>query len=155
MRMISVWFFVLGMTVSAAGQSPQLASEHAELTGACKRVRGHAQRIVEEASQSALNQDIAKAHAAEVASSLKTMEQRLKNSRKLLTAKQVQLVAKEHDALEAVCASLQELCARIEEELGRADPDRIQIRNWAVELRKQMGEGNQTHAQLKKKLNIR
>ncbi len=142
---------------SAHSQSPQarLAAEHSELTSACKRVRGHAQRIAEEASQTSLNRDIARAHAAEVSASLRTMEQLLRSSRKLLSPEQSRLVAREYAGLDSTCASLQTLIGEIEKELDKDEPNEARVRKWANDLRRQMTEGYQLHTQVKQKLNIR
>jgi len=151
-----VTFFAAALCCSVLGaQSQQLVQEHSLLTKDCKRVRGHAQGIFKEASQSTLNKDVALAHASEVSKSLKEMEARLKRSKELLTPDQTDRVSKECGALEGLCMELQETVSEIEKELAKEKPDRIKVRNLSKDVRDKMRHGSDQHDLLKRKLGIK
>ena len=146
---------LLSLPTLVFSQSEQLIAEHAALTSDCKSVRGHAQGIVSEASQSELNRDVALAQAQEVSKALESMADRLASTKKLLTATQSKSVASQYKTLEALCDDLRKECASIEKELSKAHPDRIKVRNMAVDLRIKMKNGSAEHDLIKKKLGIR
>ncbi len=150
-----LFFSLLCVTSLASAQSEKLIAEHAALTSDCKAVRGHAQGIVSETSQSTLNRDVARAQAQEVAKALDSMGDRLAETKKLLTSDQLKSVAALYKTLEALCDELKGECADIEKELAKANPDRIKVRNMAVDLRTKMKNGSAEHDLMKKKLGIR
>jgi len=145
---------LLSVTTMAFAQRDKLVAEHSALTADCKAVRGHAQGIVTEASQSELNRDVSLAQAHEVAKALESMEKRLATTKKLLTPEQLNSVASHHKVLEDLCSNLQKQTGDMVKELEKANPDRIKVRNMAVELRTQMKNGAAEHDLLKKKLGI-
>ena len=149
--------FILLLCFPALGyaQSDKLIAEHASLTSDCKAVRGHAQGIVSEASQGELNRDVTLAQAQEVAKALQSMEKRLANTKKLLTADQLKSVQAHYASLEGLCEGLQAEIGDILTELAKSKPDRIKVRNLAVDLRTKMKNGSAEHDLMKKKLGIR
>lgn len=138
----------------AFAQDPKLVAEHAALTSECKAVRGHAQGIVTEASQSELNKDVTLAQAQEVTKALRAMEGSLATTKKLLSATQLKSVAGYYTTLEELCRELQKQNSAIITELQKPAPDRIKVRNLAVDLRTKMKSGAAEHDQMKKKLGI-
>lgn len=151
----SLLIFLLCLSTLAFAQSEKLIAEHAALTSDCKAVRGHAQGIVSEASQSELNRDVTLAQANEVAKALESMEERLATSKKILSADQLKSVAGHYSALEKLCSDLQDQIGIIIGELEKSKPDQIKVRNLAVDLRTKMKTGSAEHDLLKKKLGIR
>jgi uncharacterized protein (UPF0335 family) len=138
----------------AFAQSNKLLAEHSALTSDCKSVRGHAQGIVSEASQSELNRDVALAQAEEVEKALKSMKERLETTKDLLSPEQLKSVANNYKVLEGLCADLQQEIGDILVELHKDKPDRIKVRNMAVDLRTKMKNGSAEHDLIKKKLGI-
>jgi len=149
-------FFTLLMCggAFAFAQDPKLVAEHAALTSDCKAVRGHAQGIVTEASQSELNRDVTLAQAQEVAKALRAMEGSLATSKKMLTSAQLKTVSGHYTMLEGLCTELQKQTSAIVAELQKPTPDRIKVRNMAVDLRTRMKNGAAEHDQMKQKLGI-
>jgi len=139
----------------AFAQDPNLVAEHAALTSDCKAVRGHAQGIVTEASQSELNKDVTLAQAQEVVKALRSMEGRLASTKKMLTSSQLKTVATHYATLEALCTELQKQTGAIVSELQKSEPDKIKVRNMAVDLRTKMKNGAAEHDQMKAKLGIK
>ena len=150
-----ILIILLWSTTLAFGQSEKLTAEHAALTSDCKSVRGHAQGIVSESSQSELNRDIALAQANEVTKALESMEKHLATTKKLLTPDQLKALAGHYDFLEELCADLHEQIGEIVAELEKSKPDKIKVRNLAVSLRTKMKNGSAEHDLIKKKLGIR
>lgn len=136
-------------------QNPKLVAEHAALTSDCKAVRGHAQGIVAEASQEELNKDVTLAQAQEVTKALRSMEARLATSKNMLSSSQLKTVATHYATLEALCTELQKQASAIVNELQKSAPDRIKVRNMAVDLRTKMKSGAAEHDQMKAKLGIK
>jgi hypothetical protein len=148
---------VVAVTVLVAGSAfaqSKLANEHDKLTSDCKSVRGHAHRIVEEASVMDLNVDVARAHAGQVVKSLQSMEERLRTAKTIMTAAQQKQVAAEQKLLEEACKRLQAVTKKIEAELSNDAPDRLQIRKWAMEMRDEMTKSSEIHRAMKKKLGL-
>ncbi|MEP0822850.1 MAG: hypothetical protein HRF44_08365 [Ignavibacterium sp.] len=145
----------LGATATLVfAQSPDLAGLHSSLTTDCKSIRGHAARIVAEASESELNVDVARAHLNQVARYQEEMEKHLNSARSLLSPVQRKAVEAEHKALERVCSTVKELVGRMENEFAMARPDRRTIRELALKMRNEMTYGKDVHDLLKKKLGI-
>lgn len=145
----------LGVTASLVfAQSPDLAGIHSGLTTDCKSIRGHAARIVAEASKSELNVDVARAHLDQVAHYQKEMENHLKSAHALLDTTQRTSLETEHKALERVCLAVKDLVENIRKEFAKAKPDRHAIRELAVKMRNEMTYGKDVHDLLKKKLGI-
>ncbi|MBI4419143.1 MAG: hypothetical protein HY563_10225 [Ignavibacteriales bacterium] len=154
MKLIS-FSLTLGLSVSLlSAQSSDLASLHSSLTTACKSIRGHAGRIVAEASETELNKDVAQAHLREVAHYQEEMEENLKSAQPLLTATQRKATDAEHKALEKVCETVKDLIRKLEKEFAAAKPERRAIRELATKMRNEMTYGKEVHDQLKKKLGI-
>jgi uncharacterized protein YpuA (DUF1002 family) len=154
MKLIS-FSLTLGLSVSLlSAQSSDLASLHSSLTTACKSIRGHAGRIVAEASEAELNKDVAQAHLREVAHYQEEMEENLKSAQPLLTAAQRKATDAEHKALEKVCETVKDLVRKLEKEFTAAKPERRAIRELATKMRNEMTYGKEVHDQLKKKLGI-
>lgn len=135
-------------------QSPDLASLHSSLTTDCKSIRGHAARIVAEASETEMNTDVALAHLREVMRYQTGMEQHLKSSHALLTTSQRKAVEAEQKALETICATIKDLAGKAEKEFAGAAADRRAIRGLATTMRNEMTRGKDIHDLLKKKLGI-
>ena len=150
-----ILIILLCLSTIAFAQSERLIAEHAALTSDCKAVRGHAQGIVSEASQSELNRDVTLAQAQEVAKALDSMEEKLASTKKLLSADQLKMVASQYSTLEKLCSDLQDQIGDIINELEKGKPDRIKVRNLAVDLRIKMKNGSAEHDLMKKKLGIR
>lgn len=154
MKLFSL-FFVCGVTASLVfAQSSDLAGLHSSLTTDCKSIRGHAARIVAEASESQFNVDVARAHLGQVARYQEKMEEHLKAARELLTPAQQNTFDTEHKALERVCSTVKDLVETMEKEFSVAKPDRRVIRELAVKMRNEMTRGKDIHDLLKKKLGI-
>lgn len=155
MRLSVCIVFAFLVVVSTSAQVSELAQQHALLTSDCKAIRGHAKRIVEEASASELNTSVASAHCGEVAKALSSMEKRLQGTKKLLDANQAKSVAAEYTALEKLCQRLKQLSRQIEQELAKDQPDRFLVRKLAYDLRNEMTSGSEIHETMKKKLGVR
>jgi hypothetical protein len=56
--------------------------------------------------------------------------------------------------LDSICAALQREIGDIIRELKKPTPDRIKVRNMAVDLRAKMKDGSLEHEQITKKLGI-
>jgi hypothetical protein len=138
----------------ASAQNEKLTAEHAVLSSDCKAVRGHALGIVTEASQSTLNRDIALAQAEQVATALTGLEKRVATTKSLLSPDQLTAVASHYAVLDSICAALQREIVDIIRELKKPTPDRIKVRNMAVDLRATMKDGSLEHEQITKKLGI-
>ncbi len=151
-RICILFMFLPGLAIA---QAPELTQQQELLTRDCKNVRGHAGRVVEEASQSELNAALARAHAGEVIKNLRAMEQQLQSVRKLYTKEQLGLVGAEHASMEKTCATLKDLAGRLEEELKKENPDRLQTRKIAMELRAEMNKGYDVHQRMKKSLGMK
>lgn len=151
-RICILFMFLPGLAIA---QAPELTQQQELLTRDCKNVRGHAGRVVEEASQSELNAALARAHAGEVIKNLRAMEQQLQSVRKLYTKEQLGLVGAEQASMEKMCATLKDLAGRLEEELKKENPDRLQTRKIAMELRAEMNKGYDVHQRMKKSLGMK
>lgn len=155
MKLVGLFIgMLLGVEVAAA-QGSELAKEHNLLTTDCKAIRGHAKRIVEEASASELNVSVATAHCGEVGKFLGAMEKRLQTTKKLLNASQLKTTAEEYTALEQLCQKLKGLYTQLERELAKDNPDKFLVRKLALELRNAMTMGNEIHEKLKNKLGVK
>jgi transposase len=152
-----LWCIVLALLVveSTPAQRSELAQQHALLTSDCKAVRGHARRIVEEASASDLNTSVASAHCGEVVKALTSLEKRLQGTKKLLDANQAKSVAAEYAALEKLCQRLKHLSTQLEQELSKNQPDRFLVRKLALDLRNEMTSGSEIHENIKNKLGVK
>ncbi|HXG38120.1 MAG TPA: hypothetical protein VNL36_05045 [Bacteroidota bacterium] len=155
MRLSVCIVFALLVVVSTSAQVSELAQQHALLTSDCKAIRGHAKRIVEEASASELNTSVASAHCGEVVKALGSMEKRLQGTKKLLDANQAKSVAAEYTALEKLCQRLKQLSRQIEQELAKDQPDKFLVRKLAYDLRNEMTAGSEIHETMKKKLGVK
>lgn len=131
-----------------------LAGFHSTLTTDCRNIRGHASRIVAEASASELNKEVAQAHLAQVAKYHDQMDLTLKQSKKSLSAQQLKAVVAEYESLEKTCAAIGEFVRKLQAELAKDDPDRMSVREIASKLRTQMSAGYDVHERLKKKLGL-
>ncbi len=140
---------------TGAAQTTELAQQHGLLTTDCKAIRGHAKRIVEEASAPELNTSVAAAHLGEVNKSLASMEKRLQGTRKLLTQDRLKLVASEYATLEKICTNLKSFSEKIEKEIAKEKPDRLLVKKLAADLRSEMMNGSQVHEQVMSKLGIK
>lgn len=155
MSCLRVCFLVVFLPSLASAQPSELAQEQELLTRACKNVRGHAGRVVEETSQSELNTDLARAHAGEVVKNLRAMEQQLQSIRKLYTKEQLGRLGVDQASMEKTCDTLKDLAGRLEQELKKENPDRLQARKLAMELRAEMNKGYDVHQRMKKSLGMK
>jgi septal ring factor EnvC (AmiA/AmiB activator) len=155
MRLAWICGVLVVWAVQAQARQPSLTELHALLTEDCKNVRGHAGRVVAEASEPELNIDLAAAHTTEVSKNLRNMEQRLQAARKLLSADQLKRVREHQEYLEKLCGRLKDLTEKLEKELSKEKPDRIEVRRTASSLRAEMDRGRQEHALLKQKLGLK
>jgi hypothetical protein len=151
------WCIVLVLLVVATtpAQVSELAQQHAQLTSDCKAIRGHAKRIVEEASAAELNTSVASAHLGAAVKSLGSMEKRLQGTKKLLNADQRKLVSAEYSALEKLCSRLKLLSERLAQELAEQNPDRFAVRKLAFDIRSEMTTGSEIHEKIKNKLGLK
>lgn len=150
---ICILFVVLpGLAIA---QASKLTQQQELLTRDCKNVRGHAGRVVEETSQSELNAALARAHAGEVVKNLRAMEQQLQSVRKLYSKEQLARVGADQTSMEKTCNTLKDLAARLEQELKKENPDRLQARKIAMELRAEMNKGYDVHQRMKKSLGMK
>lgn len=136
-------------------QSTRLIELHNGLTNDCKNIRGHAGRIVAEASEPTLNKDVAEAHLKEVKRYLQSMEQQLKESKELLTPQQRKSVSAHYAVLEKTCTRLKEYTSSLEEEFARPRPDKNKIKALATDLRNEMTAGKEVHDRLKRDLGLK
>ncbi len=155
MRSLIVFVLALLIVSTSFSQGNPLAQEHALLVRDCKLIRGHAGRVVAEASESELNRDVALAHTEEIAKSLEAMEWRLEQSKKLLKPAQLKLVQQHHELLEKSCETMKKKCESLEKELNKSNPDRLTVRKLASELRKEMTTASGYHDALRAKLGIK
>ncbi|GEM_PF-1679819 len=153
--LITLISILLLLPEGAAAQKADLSQQIEQLTRDCKNIRGHAGRVVEEASQSELNKDLALAHAQEVVRNLELMERNLDETAKLLTNEQRKLVHQEHQSLKKTCERLKELSARLRTALSKEKPERLEVKKIAMDLRNEMSAGNEVHQRMKKKLGIK
>lgn len=136
-------------------QSARLIEGHTLLTNDCKNIRGHAGRIVAEASASTLNKDVAEAHLQEVVKYLQAMEKRLKDSKQLITPEQLKAVAPRYSSLEKTCLRLKKYSSGLQEEFANPHPDKSKIKSLATSLRNEMSSGKDVHDLLKRELGLR
>ncbi len=155
MRLLAYLLLALLFVAPTPAQVSELAQQHALLTSDCKAIRGHARRIVEEASATDLNTSVASAHCAEVVKALHSMEKRLQATKKLLNPKQAASVAAEYSALEKLCQRLKQQSAQLEQELAKDRPDKFLVRKLALDLRNEMSSGTEMHEKLKSKLGLK
>lgn len=155
MRTLRICFLFMFLPSLAIAQASELAQQQESLTRDCKNVRGHAGRVVEETSQPELNTDLARAHAGEVVKNLHAMEQRLQSVRKLYTKEQLVRVGANQTSMEKTCDTLKDLAGRLEQELKKENPDRLQARKIAMELRAEMNKGYDVHQKMKKSLGMK
>lgn len=155
MRTLRICFLFTFLPSLAIAQTSELAQQQESLTRDCKNVRGHAGRVVEETSQSELNTDLARAHAGEVAKNLRAMEQQLQSIRKLYTKEQLGRLGADQVFMEKTCDALKGLADRLEQELKKENPDRLQARKIAMELRAEMNKGYDVHQRMKKSLGMK
>jgi transposase len=155
MRLFGCFLLALLFAAPTPAQVSELAQQHALLTSDCKAVRGHARRIVEEASAADLNTSVAAAHCGEVVKALHSMEKRLQSTKKLLSPKQATSVAAEYAALEKLCQRLKRVSAQLEQELAKDQPDRFLVRKMALDLRNEMSTGSEIHEKIKSKLGVK
>lgn len=154
MKSIALIVFLFAFSLLTFAQDTDLARQHSLLTTDCKNIRGHAGRIVAEASERQLNRDVALAHLGEVAKFHELMEKQLVTSKKLLTAGDLKVVAAEYKSLEATCSAIGKLVEKLQKEFEKSEPDKLAIRDMAVKLRSEMSDGYDVHERLKKKLGI-
>ncbi len=155
MRFLACLLLALLVAAPTPAQVSDLAQQHALLTSDCKAIRGHARRIVEEASAADLNTSVAAAHCGEVVKALLSMEKRLQGTKKLLNPKQASSVAAEYAALEKLCQRLKQLSTQLEQELAKDRPDKFLVRKLALDLRNEMSTGTEIHDKLKSKLGLK
>jgi hypothetical protein len=153
--LITLVSILLLLPGAATAQKANLSRQLEQLTRDCKNIRGHAGRVVEEASQSELNKDLALAHAQEVVRNLELMERNLDATARLLTNEQHKLVRQEQESLEKTCERLKELSTRLRAALSKEKPDRLEVKKIAMELRNEMSAGNEVHQRMKKKLGMK
>jgi hypothetical protein len=152
----SIWLItLLGFIGVLRSQPARLIEEHTLLTNECKNIRGHAGRIVAEASEPVLNKDVAEAHLKEVLRYLRSMERRLKETKELLTPAQLKIVSPHYASLEKTCARLKEYTTKLEEEFARPRPEKGRIKSLATSLRNEMSVGKETHDRLKRDLGLK
>ncbi len=144
----------LGCFSIVAAQSPDLSRHHSILTTDCKSIRGHAGRIVAEASESSFNRDVAAAHLEQIESYHSEMRERLQVVRRLLSQPQWKQVEREYQSLETTCSILDGYISALKKEFGGENPDKDRIRELAVKLRSEMSGGYDVHERMKKKLGI-
>jgi len=152
-RFLSITLALL--SAPAFAQTPDLAGYHSILTVDCRNIRGHAARIVGEASEATLNKDVAEAHLAEVAKYHDQMETTLRDSKKALSARQLKAVKVEYASLEKICTNVGKLVERLQAEFSKDKPRQLTIRELASELRNEMTSGYRLHEIMKKKLGLR
>lgn len=155
MRLLGIVGALVAWFAVAEAQPSNLAEEHSLLVKDCKNIRGHAGRVVEEASQSDLNRDVAHAHAEEVVKYLRQMEGRLATTKKMLKKEQLVRVTSHYKSLEQSCSKMQELSSKIEKELSKEKPDRLEVKKMATALRAEMSGGNDVHQKMMKALGLR
>lgn len=135
-------------------QSPDLSRHHSGLTTDCKNIRGHAGRIIAEASETSLNRDVAAAHLEQIEQYHREMRERLQIIRRLLSPAQWTQVEKEHQSLEKTCTVLDGIIKSLKKEFSGNVQDQQRIRELAVRLRGEMSSGYEVHERMKKKLGI-
>lgn len=143
------------LSASAFAQTPDLAGYHSILTVDCRNIRGHAARIVGEASARTLNKDVAEAHLAQVEKYHDQMETTLRDSKKALSARQLKAVKVEYASLEKICTNVGKLVKRLQVEFSKDKPKKLTIRELASKLRNEMTSGYRLHENMKKKLGLR
>jgi len=155
MRSFVVFILSLLIIATALPQGNELAQEHALLVRDCKFIKGHAGRVVAEASEAELNRDVALAHAEQIAKSLKDMEWHLEQAKKLLKPDQLKLVRQHHELLAKSCETLKKTSESLEKELNKSAPDRLTVRKIATNLRKEITTAAEYHDALRAKLGIK
>lgn len=152
-----VFFFALLIFpfFSLFAQVSDLFQEHALLTRDCKLVKGHANRVIAEATEHELNRDVALAHAEQIAKSLDDMQQRLQQARKMLKEDQRKAVLVHQTAIEKSCEKLHEMYNNLEKELEKQNPDRLKVRKIAIDLRNEITLATEHHASLKRKIGMK
>jgi len=146
-------FFVFGIGFGFS-QDSDLAGQHSVLTTDCKSIRGHASRIIAEASEAQLNRAVALAHLGEVEKYHTRMEEHLKTSKELLTPAQLKTLKAEYEFLEKTCKNIGDLVESLQQEFDKKNEDRLAIRDLAKKLHSEMSDGYSVHERLKKKLGI-
>ncbi|MBM4168614.1 MAG: hypothetical protein FJ215_05600 [Ignavibacteria bacterium] len=155
MRSLIVFALLVLVAAVSYSQSNALAQEHALLVKDCKLIKGHAGRVVAEASEPELNRDVALAHAEQIAKSLKDMEWHLEQAQKLLKPDQLKLVKQHHELLAKSCETLKKNSESLEKELNKSNPDRLTVKKLATALRQEMTTASGYHDALRAKLGIK
>jgi hypothetical protein len=152
--LVFLFAFTCVLSSSASAQAADLASLQSKLTIDCKSIRGHATRIVAEASGQEFNHDVAAAHLSQVAKYQASMEADLKATDKLLTDEQRKIVGAEMAFLLETCKQVGNGVRTLQKEFDSENPNTAAIRKIAGDIRNEMTQGAETHDRLKKKLGI-
>lgn len=135
-------------------QDSDLAALQSKLTVDCKSIRGHASRIVAEASAPEFNHDVTMAHLEQVARYQEEMEKDLKATTGLLTPAQGKATEGEISFLSSTCQSVKKIVLDLRSLLSTGSPNTDAIRRLALKLKNDMTLGAETHGKLKRKLGI-
>lgn len=155
MRCISSILMIVFFHSLTISQVSNLFQEHALLTRDCKQIKGHAGRVIAEASEPELNTDVALAHAEEISKSLTLMENHLNKAKKLLTSDQTKKVDTHHNALAKSCLRLSNIYKQLLEELMKEKPNRSTVKKLATDLRNEISFASDHHESLKRKIGMK
>lgn len=155
MRCISSIMMIVSFHSITISQVSNLFQEHVLLTRDCKQIKGHAGRVIAEASEIELNTDVALAHAKEISKNLTLMENHLNQAKKFLTADQLKKVQIHHDALAKSCLRLANICKQVLEELMKEKPDRSAVKKLGTDLRNEISFASDHHESLKRKIGMK
>jgi hypothetical protein len=155
MKYIALCCMIMVASGTLHAQASELSNQHGLLAVDCKNIRGHAGRIVAEASQSEFNKDVAAAHLNEVIRSLGMMEKRLGVTKEMLTPQQQKAVAPRYVAMEKTCARLKDLSSKLQMEFEKDQPNSKTIKELATGLRDEMTRGKETHDKLMSELKLK
>ncbi|MEX1139195.1 MAG: hypothetical protein WEB33_07470 [Bacteroidota bacterium] len=150
--LLPIFFYFLSLPVFA--QTSDLAGLQSKLTVDCKSIRGHATRIVAEATTQEFNHDVAAAHLNQVDKYQAAMEVDLKATSDLLNKEQREKVNSEMKFLLQTCKRVGEGVRALQKEFDKKNPDISAVRQTAAEIRNHMTQGAEVHERMKKKLGI-
>lgn len=147
--------FIIAFSPSGLfAQSADLAGLQSKLTVECKSIRGHANRIVAEATAQDFNRDVAEAHLSQVARYQSAMDADLRATSDQLTDEQKKLINTELTSLLETCKQIGQEVRDLQKEFAKDRPNIEAIRRSAVKIKGEMTHGAEVHDRLKKKLGI-
>lgn len=154
MFLLPPMFFIAFSPSGLFAQSADLAGLQSKLTVECKSIRGHANRIVAEATAQDFNRDVAEAHLSQVARYQSAMDADLRATRDLLTDEQKKRINTELASLLETCKRVGQGVRDLQREFEKDNPNVETVRSAAFKIKNDMTQGAEVHDRLKKKLGI-